>query len=281
MPEGTQDNPITEPWTSEAAPAFVGQGQDDPGQSGDGNLEPGADVDAYVKSLGMDYNDELDLTKVDDAMLSKVTARFAEVNPEATRRHYLRHSDYSRKTALTAREAEARGLTWDVAAQNYVPVQQQAPQAQTPGYQPPPDYDTFSGATDPEVVALRQKVAQFEQVLQQQQLQQTTAQIEQGIENLTREHPDMTAPGMREKLVQFMAANQIMNPHHAYMAMNGPELITRAGAAAAAKKAAQQAAPSVPPAGTGPGKAPPPKTEEDARRGIAGFFKKHGKPTEF
>ncbi len=280
MPE--QETPAAEPWIPEVPPAFAGQGDTDPGQSGDGNLEPGADVDVYVKSLGMDYNDELDLTKVDDAMLGKVTARFAEVNPEATRRHYLRHSDYTRKTQLTAREAEARGLNWDVAAQNYVPAQnQQAPQAQTPGYQPPPDYDAFSGATDPEVVALRQKVTQFEQVLQQQQLQQTTSQIEQGIENLTREYPDLTAPGAREKLVQYMARKQIMDPRDAYLAMNGPDLIARAGASAAAKKAAQQAAPSVPPAGTGPGKAPPPKTEEDARRGIAGFFKKHGKPTEF
>jgi len=274
-----QETPAAEPWTT-AMPPSDGQGEADPGQSGDGNLDPGTEIDAYVKGLGMDYNDELDLTKVDDAMLGKVTARFAEVNPEATRRHYLRHSDYTRKTQLTAREADARGLTWDVATQNYVPVQQQqAPQAQPQGYNQPPDYDTFSGAPDPEVAALRQKVAQFEQVLQQQQLQQTTAQIEQGIENLTREHPDMTAPGMREKLVQFMAANQIMNPHHAYMAMNGPELITRAGAAAAAKKAAQQAAPSVPPAGTGPGKAPPPKTAEEAKTGIAGFFRKHGKPS--
>jgi len=238
----------------------------DLGQSGEGVPSPEASVDAYVESLGMKYDDELNLGVVSDEMLPQVAARLAQTNPEAARRMALRHSDYTTKRQ---RDAEEARTVQDEKAR----LEQYAaamPQNQQP-QQPPTDYG--AEYADPAVVQLRQEQEQLKRNIQDMYTQMNVQAIQQGLDEVQRRHPDMTAPGAREGLLQFQHKSGIRDSEQAYWAMKGPDAVAKA---LAAEKPTAPAAPQVPPSGSGPAKSEPPKTPEAARAGIVGFLKKRG-----
>ena len=85
------------------------QGSADIEQPGEGvPAGPEVAVDEYVKSLGLDYDDELNFELVSDEMLPQVQARLAQVNPQASRRKGLRYTDYHEKRQREAEEAKER-----------------------------------------------------------------------------------------------------------------------------------------------------------------------------
>ncbi len=228
---------------------------------------PESGVDAYVKSLRMDYNDELNLSLVSDEMLPQVAARLAQTNPEAARRMALRHSDYT-----TKRQRDAEAVR--VAEAERQRLEQLAATLTGPQQQPTQPYTGYDDAyVDPASAQLGQRLEQVEQYLRNMQVEMNKRTIEQNLDEVVRRHPDMTAPGAREELLQFQLQEGIRDSERAYWAMKGPDAV--------AKALTQQqppVAPQVPPSGSGPTKPPPPRTPEEARGGIVGFLRKHGVP---
>jgi len=266
MPDKQEGQPVVEPQTP-AEPPAGGQGDADLGQSGEGPSEsPEAAIDAYVESLGMKYDDELNLAVVSDEMLPQVAARLAQKNPDAARRMYLRHSDYTQKRQREAAELRAAQAEKERLEQLAAMT---APQAAVPQPTAAPDYYAEPYAETP---VLEQRLGQLEQYLRNMQVEMNARTIEQQLDAVSREFPDMTAPGAREDLLRYMAEKQISDPRAAYWAMKGPEIVNKVKADATP---APQL-PQVPPSGSGPAKTEPPKTPEAARAGIVGFLKKHG-----
>jgi len=237
----------------------------DLGHSDEGVPSPEASVDAYVESLGMKYDDELNLGVVSDEMLPQVAARLAQTNPEAARRMALRHSDYTKKAMRGAEDARAVQEERARLEQMMAASQYQQPQQSTT------DYGTEY--TDPAVIQLRQEHEQLKRSFQDMYTQMNVQVIQQGLDEVQRRHPDMTAPGAREELLQFQHKSGIRDSEQAYWAMKGPDAVAKA---LAEQKPSAPPAPQVPPSGSGPVKPEPPKTPEGARAGIVGFLKKRG-----
>jgi len=270
MPE-QQNQPDDAELQTPAEPPDTGQGPTDLEQSGEGVQSPEAAIDAYVESLGMQYDDELDLTRVSDDMLPQVAARLAQVNPDAARRMYLRHSDYTKKRQREAEELRAAQAEKERLEQLAAMAMPQAAVPSQPVAQPAatPTYYEESYAEAP---VLEQRIQQLEQYLRNLQVEMNARTIEQQLDAVSREFPDMTAPGAREELLRFMAEKQISDPRAAYWAMKGPELVNKVKAEATPAPKP----PQVPPSGSGPAKTEPPKTPEAARAGLINFFKKRG-----